>query len=304
MKCPNCGAEIGRFDLSVNCRQCGINLYYSRQQEILSRDAKVCELEFASFHILTAKLKAAFVGGIWQRLRIAFIVICIGVLLIPFGKITLDIPLYSGSISFGGLGIYNAFTSGGLMALLDYIKLDAAKRAAMGSIAVFLCLAVLVLITAALLVLELLSFISIRKNAKAQAIISIVGVVVSVIGVICSLLLPRFAAGYSSISVTAKPGPGAFICAAAFAGLFFVNYMILHKDIKPEFKEVDLKRVEMHKKVKAGEVNIDDLPMPVFESEEEKEARLKLEEEAEKAEEREREKAAAKHHTGGADNVG
>ena len=37
------------------------------------------------------------------------------------------------------------------------------------------------------------------------------------------------------------------------------------------FDELDIKRVEMRKKVKRGEVNIDDLSLPVFASSDEKE---------------------------------
>ena len=59
MVCPNCGAEIGRFDLAVHCKKCGVNLYFASQEKLLSEDAKRCELEFASARIVLAKVKAA-----------------------------------------------------------------------------------------------------------------------------------------------------------------------------------------------------------------------------------------------------
>ena len=63
MKCPKCNKEIGRFELAPNCKHCGVNIFYAQQEALLTEDAKRCELEYATFHILTSKLKNAFIGG-------------------------------------------------------------------------------------------------------------------------------------------------------------------------------------------------------------------------------------------------
>ena len=55
--------------------------------------------------------------------------------------------------------------------------------------------------------------------------------------------------------------------------------------IEPTYSENDIKRKELLKKVRAGEVDLDSLPLPIFESEEEHEERMKALEEALKAEE-------------------
>ena len=52
----------------------------------------------------------------------------------------------------------------------------------------------------------------------------------------------------------------------------------MKKNIQSEIKAVDLQRVDMKKRVKAGEVSLDDLTLPVFESDEEREKRLEEEE--------------------------
>ena len=59
---------------------------------------------------------------------------------------------------------------------------------------------------------------------------------------------------------------------------------MLEKGIEPEYKENDVKRRDMLRKVRAGEVDLDSLPLPVFESEDEREERMKALEEALKAE--------------------
>ena len=67
--------------------------------------------------------------------------------------------------------------------------------------------------------------------------------------------------------------------------MFFINRLMLKKGIEPEFRENDMKRRDLLKQVRAGKVDLDSLPLPVFESEEERAERLKALEEALKAEE-------------------
>ena len=72
MKCPKCNKEIGIFELAPNCKHCGVNIFYAQQEALLTEDAKKCELEYATFHILTAKLKTAFIGGKIQIMRMEY----------------------------------------------------------------------------------------------------------------------------------------------------------------------------------------------------------------------------------------
>ena len=64
MKCPKCGVEIARFDLSPNCKKCGVHIMYYTQDEDLRRDAKKTELEFTSARLLAAKFKAAYLNAL------------------------------------------------------------------------------------------------------------------------------------------------------------------------------------------------------------------------------------------------
>ena len=119
MKCPNCNGEIGRFELAANCKHCGVNIFYSQQEKLLTRDAKQCELEFASFRILKAKVKSAFIGGPVQILRIVAMLAAIGVIFIPFATLRTELPMLSAKISLGAFGVYQAFSGGELMTMLE-----------------------------------------------------------------------------------------------------------------------------------------------------------------------------------------
>ena len=69
-------------------------------------------------------------------------------------------------------------------------------------------------------------------------------------------------------NVKASFGPGGLVCLAMFVAVFIINMLFIKKNIHPEYKEIDVKRREMNKKVKKGEVRLADLPIPVFADEE------------------------------------
>lgn len=272
MECPNCGVHIGRFELNQNCKNCGVNLFYCQQEKLLSEDAKRCELEFASFRILTAKLKAAFIGGPLQIARMALTVICVGVLFIPFATVGVSLPLFSHSISFGGYGLYKSVSDGSLPALFNFADINVSADIAKRSLLLTAVMLVILLAGLAVLAIEFLSFINIRKSAFALCVLSAVGAVISIISVLCAYFLAG--ASLPSGILTASVGPGGFAALAAFCAMLFVNIFIIKNKIAPKIREVDLLRVETRKKVKSGELSLDDLPLPVFETDEEREKRL------------------------------
>ena len=276
MKCPNCNKEIGRFELSPNCKYCGVNIFYSQQKTLLTHDAKKCELEYAVFRILVSKIKMAFIGGKVQILRIVAMVMAIGAIFVPFGNISVSIVPFNTSFSFGAWGIYSAFTDGTLTAILN---LGGYADKQMGFV-----LAVLGLIAAIFLsglgvfIALLLSFINIQKSAKIMRGLSFIGGVLCVAAFVVSALLPSVMS--ESGFLTGKTGIGALICLAVLAFIFILNHLVIKKNIQPQINEVDLKRVELNKKVKKGEISLDDLPLPVFETAEERDERLKKEKES------------------------
>lgn len=267
MECPNCAAHIGRFDLSPNCRSCGVNIFYSQQERLLSNDAKRCELEFAAARIFSRRLKTAFIGGFLQISRMVLTVLCVGALFVPFASVHIKLPLFDRVISMWGYGLYKAYSDGSLGALPSFAAIDLSADIARKSILLIASMAFLLLVAVGLLAAELLSFVNIRRSCVAMAVISSLGVVGSAVSGVFSLLLARADAAFPSGIAVAEAGLGALAAAACFAGMLAINILMLKKKIAPVYDELDLRRVAVHRRVKAGEITYDDLPLPVFDTE-------------------------------------
>ena len=278
MKCPNCNKEIGRFELAPNCKHCGVNIFYAQQEVLLTEDAKRCELEYATFHILTAKLKNAFIGGKIQIMRIVAMVLAIGAIFVPFATVEANFSTFSAKISFGAWGIYQAFSDGSLKAVFD-----AGVYYPMLSNAVLSILSFVIMIFLSgfgVFLTLILSFINIKKSAVKAQILSVTGILLSLLAAAGSFNIGAIIGDVPFVE--AKAGVGSIACLAVLILIFVLNRLIVTKNIQPEIKEIDLQRVEIRKQIKNGELSYSDLPLPVLESEEEKEKRLKEKEEKEK----------------------
>lgn len=278
MKCPNCHKEIGRFELSPNCKHCGINIFYAQQEDLLTEDAKKCELEYASLHILVSKLKTAFIGGKIQIMRIVAMVLAIGAIFVPFATVEANFSMFSAKISFGAFGIYQAFTDGTIEAVFN---LNSYAPGFTFSLFMLLAFIALVFLSGFGVFLTLVfSFVNIQKAAKKAQILSAIGIVFSSASFWVSVSLSE---QFSYIPfISAEFGLGSIACVAVLIFIFVLNKLIVLKKIHPEIKEVDLERVKIRKRIKNGEISYSDLPLPVLESEEEKEKRLQEAEEKEK----------------------
>ena len=271
MKCPNCGGDIGRFELDPNCKHCGVNIFYYTQNTMLARDAKRCELENASLRIFVSKLKTAFIKGALPISRIVFSVLTLCAILVPFADAELTLPVVSKSLSFGGIGLYQAFSDGTLSAVLAFGECADIDAFFIKALLLVLAMVLIVLAGATILVTEILSFINIQKTARIMRTVSVLGMVFSVFGAVMSFVLSN-SADVSIIKTTF--GFGAFVALAMFIADFVINNLFVKRKIQHVAKEVDLQRIAMRKRIKAGEVSLDDLPLPVFESDEEREKRL------------------------------
>ncbi len=276
MKCPACGGDIKRFDLAPNCKHCGVNIFYAQQKTLLTRDAKKCELEYATFRILVEKLKTSFIKGKIQIFRIVAMVMAIGAIFIPFANVWADTSLFDASFSFGAWGIYSAFADGTLAAAFKLIPY--APEGAYMSLALLGLIVLIFLSGLGVFISLLLSFINIQKSAKIMRGLSAVGAFMCLAAAGLSVVMP-FVLGKGGL-LAASTGAGAFVCFGVLVLIAILNHLVIKKNIQPQVKEVDIKRVELNKKVKAGEVSLDDLPLPVFETEEEKQKRLESEAES------------------------
>ena len=270
MKCPKCNKEIGRFELAPNCKHCGVNIFYAQQEALLTEDAKKCELEYATLHILTAKLKNSFVGGKIQIMRIVAMVLAIGAIFVPFASLEASFLTFTAKISFGAFGIYQGFTDGTFMAVLNsasyFPQLAAATALLLGLIVLIFLSGLGVFVTL------ILSFINVQKTAKKAQALSFIGIVLSAVAMAVSFSLNSIVADITFVQ--ARAGVGSVACFVVLVLIFVLNKLVVSKGIQPEIKEVDLQRVEIRKKIKNGELTYSDLTLPVLESDEEKEKRL------------------------------
>lgn len=283
MHCPKCGGEIPFYDLKPNCKHCGVNIMYYTQEAGLVLDAKRSELESAVTRMVIARIKANFIGGKLQIARLIVFFVVAATILIPFGGAQYSLPFFHESLSVGLIGLINAFNSGLFLKIPQLLSSALVSRATLAAAVPIAMLAVLVVLDLVLFVLYILGFLNLTKTTIHQRNGSLVGAILAVLTQIAVLVLyfTTPAAAYAS----AVLGFGASAMAIAFLALFFLNRALLKQGIEPEYRENDLKRRELLKKVRAGEVDLDSLPLPIFESDEEREERLKALEEALKAEE-------------------
>ena len=105
MKCPKCGGEIPFYDLKPNCRHCGVNVLYYTQEEGLIRDAKRTELEGAAARKVIARVKVQFIGSKLVIVRLAFSILAVAALLVPFAGVKYNAPLLHQELSLGIIGL-------------------------------------------------------------------------------------------------------------------------------------------------------------------------------------------------------
>ena len=283
MHCPKCGGEIPFYDLKPNCKHCGVNIMYYTQEAGLTRDAKRTELESAVARMVIARIKANFIGGKLQIARMIVFFAVAATLLIPFGGAAYSLPFFDEELSAGLIGLIGAFQNGFFFKIPQLLTSALVSRATIAAVVPIALLLLLAVLDVALFVIYLLGFLNLTKCTKHQQNGALVGAILAVLTQIAVVVLKFItpANAYSS----AVLGFGASAMAIAFLALFLINRALLQKGIEPVYRENDLKRKALLKKVRAGEVDLDSLPLPIFESDEEREERLKALEEALKAEE-------------------
>lgn len=271
MNCPKCSEPIKWYELSPNCKKCGVHIMYYTQESDLIRDAKRTELEFASARVLVAKLKANFIGGKYAIARLVFMFLCVGSLCIPFGDFSAVFPFRTIDLSVGGIGIYSLISGGLYNHFFDFLNVGIAHDSVIKILAGFVMFALIVLMTLIIFVTLILSFINKTKGAKKIFIMTVITMVIDIICTVWMFIAGSSVKAYDFLSF--KAGFGGFAALIIFGVFAALNLIIYKKDEQPKVKEVDLQRIDIRKRIKAGEIDIDELSMPIFETEEERLAR-------------------------------
>ena len=273
MKCPKCGGEIPFYDLKPNCKHCGVNIFYYSQDTLLARDAKRTELESGAARMVIARIKSNFIGGKLQIIRMIAVIASVCALMVPVGAMKFNLPMLNGGISAGLIGLIQMMTNGMLGRLSDLMHSTLLAQQTKTAIIGLALIAVLFLIDLAIFSAFLLGFLNLTRSTKFMRTMSVVGMVAGLGVQIGAIILSKMTP--ASPIASDHFGFGGIVAFAVFLVLFLLNGALLKKGIEPTYREYDPKRREMLKKVRKGEVDLDDLPLPVFESAEEYEARMK-----------------------------
>lgn len=264
--CPKCGAKLRLTDIDQCCPKCGVNMRLYGFEVEFYKEAKTAELSQAGYSCKIRRFKMALIGTKLTIARLCVMILPLAALLIPAANVLISLPLKEAALPISALGLYNAFTGGEFNLIMSFAS-GGTEAAAFGALrlTVFL-LAATALFALAAAVTSLLCFVSIKKMQKVICTVSALGAVVAAAALVSVFLLKSKAAGSVLLSVT--PGVGLFVAVAMFAVVFVINFLIEKKGIPVEYNEGMVERSEIWKKVKSGEIKIDDLPYPVVETEE------------------------------------
>ena len=285
MLCPKCDGHIPFYDIRPNCKHCGVNIWYYTQQRDLARDAKRTELEGAAARMVIARIKAAFIGSKEAIARMVVTLGAVAVLMLPFGSIMLTAPYYDKTLSAGLIGVITGIMDGTLMKIPAYLQSAMFAQYTKAFLLPEGVMALLLLVGIIMIGVYLLSFLKLEKMTKIIRNAALIGAIVALLGQIAVLVMAYVKPLPETPAAQFRVGWGGFAAAAVWFAMYLLNRHMLKKGIEPTYRENDVKRRELLKKVRAGEVDLDSLPLPVMESEEERAERMKALEEALKAEE-------------------
>jgi hypothetical protein len=273
--CPNCNRRLSPLYLKQNCPHCGVNLCFYDFEEQFYRDAKKAELSLAKINMFIAHLKASLIGSGLTVARLCVMLLPAVSFLAPYGRATFSQPFLDGGFTLSALGLYGAYEDGYLPYIMNMTGGAVNGKAftlLFSALAAFALSAV-----AALLIffMTLLCFLSVKKSHKVIAGTAIAG---AALAVLSFLLTAAFAAAaQTSDLIAGKAYPGFLASVLCFAVVAVINILIGRQGLPIVYKEGDVERAAIAKRVKAGEISIDELPQPVVETAETEEIRKEIE---------------------------
>lgn len=264
-KCPKCDRKLRILDVGQFCPGCGVNMRFYNFEENFIREAKLAELSQAGLKVKIRNLKYSFSGSKLVTAKLIVMLLPLLSLLIPSGNISISLPFVTSEAHFGLLGIINIVTGGALNFIFEMCssavvgaEFSALRNALFGFVAVALCCVFC-------LVFSLFGFISIKNMQKLATVTAGLGIISSVATLVLISVFRSAAA--DSLVLSGGFGFGLIVSAVMFGAVFAVNLLLWKNGIHPVYDEGVEERVRIYKEVKAGRINIDDLPQPVVETE-------------------------------------
>lgn len=264
--CPKCGKKLRIIDWKQDCPHCGTNLMFYGFEERFYTDAKKAEMGFARVNVALRKLKTAFVGNNVAIARLAMSILPVLMLLIPVSNVSITLPFLSKTVSLGIIGLYSMFAGGDFSFIFEMAGSEILGSALSSfRLALFAEMAT-VLFAVLVLLCTILCFVSINKMAKIICTMCVLGTVSAVLTVIWSNSFIRIAHETVPNLLSGSIKIGAIFAVIGFAAVFVVNLIVVIKGIEIVYEEGDFERAEIYKKVRKGEIRLEDLPQPVVET--------------------------------------
>lgn len=264
--CPKCGVKLKLTDIDQCCPKCGVNMRLYGFRENFYKEAKTAELSQAGYSCKIRRFRTAMIGSKLMIARLCVMLLPLLSMLIPAGSVQISFPFREASLAISALGLYTAFSGGELNLIMSFASGGAEA-------AVFSMLKITMILIAVTAVFAFLTFAfcvfcfcSLKKMQKVNCVNAALGFVSALASLVCMYIFNGKTG--TSVILSSSAGFGLYVVLLMFAVVFTINFLIDKKGIKIEYPEGMVERSEIWKKVLAGEVNIDDLPYPVVETEE------------------------------------
>lgn len=264
--CPKCGRHLKLTDISQFCPECGVNLCMYGFEERFYREAKTAELSQAGISCKIRRFRSAYIGSKLTVARMCTVFLPLGAACIPTGRAILSLPMLTKEFTFSLVGLINLFMNGDFAFLSSMAAVPAEQSAFNALLRVIYALCAVVFFSLMIFLFTLFSFTSIKNTQKMLTVTAGLGILASIA---CFVLIGTFASACKgSVLLSGGSGFGSAVSVLAFGANFVINLLIWKRGIPVTYIEGNPERAEIWKKVKAGEIGIDDLPYPVVETEE------------------------------------
>lgn len=263
--CPNCGRQLRLKDWRQTCPACNSNLVLYDFEGRFYRDAKRSELSMASMRVLWQRLKAGMIGSKYAKLRLGVMLLPLISLLAPAALLQINLPLAGQRWNSGLLGLISLVSTPDAQAFLLAELSSPLYGGVFTLFAVLLVLAAAALLAALLiLVFSLVSVINVKRFSLVNVVLCCICALAMLAALAVSIFFAR--ADQGSAFLVAKMTGAPLLSIAVLGITAFMNGKLWQQGVPVPYAEGDEERAALYKKVKQGELRLDDLPFPVVQT--------------------------------------
>lgn len=275
--CPKCGHKLSVFNVSQYCPECGVNIMFANFEPQFQKDRRIAEMSLAHFRINVEKFKSFFVSGLPQKIKIAAAFLPLAAVVIPFGSLKVNTPVYSDSVNFNAIDlVYSAFYGGDLYSrTLSLAGTEPFGKVASLSLTLMLCFLAAAVFALLILIDELICFIGNQKSNIAMAVMGAGGIASLGAAAAAAFRLKKLCGGYGDIFVC-NVNPLFIVSIILFALTVYVAVWNLRNPPVRNYQPEDVLRDEYRRKYKSGKITLADIPAPIAETQSERAEREKL----------------------------